>query len=583
MQYGQIVDAYVEVQETTKRLEMTARLADLFSDTPPDQLRMAVYLTQGRVHPPFLGGELGLAEKLVVKAIALGTGHSVDEVQGSMYDTGDLGTTCESFLERKVQMALFTEELTVEKVYGNFLKMVDATGPASQDLKMKLVADLLHSASPVEGRYIVRTILGRLRLGVGDMTIIDALGSAFGVERKPLERAYNIHPDLGEIAAAIAEDGPEGLDRFSISAGIPVHCMLAERLPSISDILEKMEGTAALEYKYDGLRVQAHILSDGSIELFSRQLERITDQYPDVVSALVASEPVRDTIIEGECVPIVPETGEMLPFQVVSRRRGRKHGLDRAIADIPVSIILFDCLLAGGEDVTLRSYPERRRTLEGVLTPGDGVGFAESLVTSDPVEGERFFTESIGRGGEGIVAKSVADDSIYRAGSRGFLWIKYKRDYRMELTDSLDLVPVGAYRGRGKRSGVYGALLMASYDRENDSFETVCKLGTGFDDETLKEMVEMLDDIRLDGKHPRVSSRLEADVWLEPRYVLEVAGAEITHSPVHTCALDRLREGAGLAVRFPRFTGNWRDDRSPEDATSTDEVVSMYERQVKRA
>ncbi|MCI0497109.1 MAG: ATP-dependent DNA ligase, partial [Thermoplasmata archaeon] len=399
----------------------------------------------------------------------------------------------------------------------------------------------------------------------------------------PIERAYNIHPDMGEIAAALASVGVEGLGRFRIEAGVPIHCMLAERLPSLGEIIERLEGRLALEYKYDGVRVQAHFLGDGAIELFSRQLERVTDQYPDVTDHLRQACPLPGSIVEGECVPIDPATGDMLPFQVVSRRRGRKHGLARAVEDVPVSLVLFDCLLAGGEDMTLRPYPERRAAISVVLTPTDRIGLATTLETALPADAERFFEEAVERGAEGIVAKSTAEGSIYRAGSRGFLWIKYKRDYRMEFTDTLDLVPVGAYRGRGKRSGVYGALLMAAYDRDDDTFETVCKLGTGFDDGTLAAMVQMLDGIRLERRHPRVSSRMDPDVWLEPRYVMEVSGAEITLSPVHTCALDRLRKGSGLAVRFPRFTGRWRDDRAPEDATTADEVVSMYERQVKTA
>ncbi|HID74132.1 MAG TPA: ATP-dependent DNA ligase [Thermoplasmata archaeon] len=581
MLYRQIVDTYVELEGTTKRLEMIALLADLLGATPAGEMTRVVYLTQGRVRPQFRGGELGLADKLVVRAIAMATGLSEGDVREEFYGLGDLGLACERALERKVQTALFTEDLTVERVHGNLERIVSATGANSQDLKMKLVADLLHSAAPVEGRYLVRTILGRLRLGVGDMTIIDAIARAFDVEREPLERAYNIHPDLGEIAGSLATEGVAGLERFTIEAGIPVHCMLAERLPSVAEIIERMEGQVAFEYKYDGVRVQVHILPDGEIELFSRQLERITDQYPDVVSHVADSGPETNSIIEGECVPIHPETGEMLPFQVVSRRRRRKHDLDRAMEEVPVSLILFDCLLAGGADMMDRPYPERREALQRVISFTERVRLASSLVTSDPDEAARFFDEAIEHGCEGIVAKSTASDSIYRAGSRGFLWIKYKRDYRVELTDTLDLVPVGAYRGRGKRSGVFGALLMAAYDRDSDTFETVCRLGTGFDDETLREMVRMMDAIRLERRHPRVRSRLDADVWLEPRYVMEVSGAEITQSPVHTCALGRNREGIGLAVRFPRFTGRWRDDRAPEDATTTEEIVGMYERQVK--
>lgn len=580
MLYRRIVEIYERIEATSKRLEMTSHLVDLFRSTPPDVLGRTVYLTQGRIYPQFKGLELGLAEKLVVRAISSATGFREEDVIEEWQKKGDLGLACESLLSSKRQMALFSEDLTIDRVYGNFQRIASATGASSQDLKIKLVADLLHDATPVEGRYIIRTILGRLRLGVGDMTIIDALSGAFASgQKEAIERVYSIHPDLGEIAIVLAEEGMDALSRFRIQVGIPVRCMLAERLPSIGEILAKMGGKAAFEYKYDGVRVQAHI--GDYIDLYSRQLERITEQFPDVISYLESASPKRDTIVEGECVPINPDTGEMLPFQVVSRRRGRKYGLDRAIEEYPVILILFDCLLLEGEDMTESPYLHRRKALMDALTFTDEVQLAKAIVTSDVQEAERFFHESIERGCEGVVAKSVAEDSIYRAGARGFLWIKYKRDYRMEMSDTLDLVIVGAYWGRGKRAGTYGALLMAAYDPKEDMFETVCKLGTGFDDETLKSLPVMLSRYKIDHPHARVRSRMDADVWFEPVAVIEVSGAEITLSPVHTCALGRFREDTGLAVRFPRFTGRWRDDRTPEDATTVDEIVELYKEQVK--
>ncbi len=587
MEYRLIAETYQRIESTTKRLEMTDYLVELFNSTPKEIVDKVIYLTQGKLYPDYVGIELGLAEKLAIRAMNKATGVSEGELQDMLKKYGDLGLVAENAISRKRQTTLFafneTGELTVEKVYENFEKIARAEGERSQERKIQLLVELLHSATPLEARYIVRTVVGKLRLGIADMTILDALSIAYGGSkelRSVVERAYNIHPDLGYIAKKLAEEGIEGVNKIRIQLGIPIRAMLAERLPSLEEILDKMGGKAAFEYKYDGMRIQGHIGED--VWLYSRRLENLTAQFPDVVEALKDAFKGKEAIFDGEAVPVDINTGELLPFQVVSHRRGRKYGIEKAMEEYPVVLFLFDILYLDGEDLTSKPYPERRRILESAIEETDRVKLAHRIVSDDIQEIEGFFRKAIEDGCEGLVAKNIGEESIYRAGAREFLWIKYKKDYKVEMGDTVDLVVVGAFAGKGKRRGTYGALLMAAYNPEKDRFETVCKLGSGFTDEQLASLPKMFEEFKLDRRHPRVWSEMEADYWFVPKVVLEVIGAEITLSPTHTCARDVIERGAGLAIRFPRFTGRWRDDKAPEEATTTRELVEMYRNQIKR-
>ncbi|MEM3022621.1 MAG: ATP-dependent DNA ligase [Candidatus Bathyarchaeia archaeon] len=583
MKYSIIADAYERIEATTKRLEMTELLADLFRRTPKGIIDKVVYLSQGKICPDYMGIELGVAEKLAIRAIAASSGKREGEVEELYRRVGDLGRATEVLLERRSQSTLFREALTVEDVHDAFDKISRSTGPGSVDSKIRLLTKLLNNASPKEGKYIVRTALGKLRLGIADMTILDALSVAFaGTKelREEIERAYNLSSDLGYVAKKVAEEGLDGIKRFGIILGRPIRPMLAERLSSPSEILEKLGGRGSAEYKYDGLRVQAHISGD-SILLFSRRLENITGQFPDVVSHLREAVESNGAVLEGECVGVDPNTGEMMPFQMISQRRGRKYMVEEMAEEIPVIFFAFDALYAG-RDLTREPYPVRRRELEGIVRETDFVKIAERRIVSDPMELEAYFEHAISLGCEGLVVKSLQENSVYQAGARGWLWIKYKRSYKAEAIDTFDLVPVGAFMGRGKRAGTYGALLMAAYNDEEDVFETICKLGSGFTDEDLKALPEKMKPYVIGHKHPRVKSQIEPDVWLVPSLVMEIAADEISLSPLHTCSKDSIRRGSGFALRFPRFTGNWRADKSPEDATTSKEVAEMYRNQLKR-
>ena len=580
MLYSDLAETFDRLESTGSRLEMTSILAEFFRRADKGELRSIVYLSQGKLHPDFVPGVLGMADRLVMKAIAKASGNPDDKVEKLTIETGDMGQVAETMISRKKQMALFSEELTVARVVRGLTTIENADGKDSQDTKQKTLAGLLHDSGPLEARYLCRTVTGRMRVGAADMTILDALAEAFATkeDRPAIERAFNVTCDIGLVAETIANGGMDAVRAIGVKVGSPVKVMLAERLPSISEVVEKMGGRCAMEYKYDGIRVQAHIGRD-SVKLYSRRLEDLTSNFPDIAEALRARCGHDEAIIEGECVAIDPETGFMLPFQNVTHRR-KKHGMDEAVKNVPVRIFMFDMLYADGEDWTPRPYLERRAALEEGFEIGDNVQMTTMRMVGSPEEGEEFFANAIGARCEGIMAKSVAPDSVYRAGSRGFLWIKYKKDYQQALTDSFDLVVVGAFYGMGKRAGRYGALLMAAYDGETGRFETVCKLGTGFDDAFLDAMPVLLDGSLSESKPSSVDAEMVPDVWFEPNVVLEVVAAEITLSPIHTAAKDVLKEGAGLGIRFPRFTGRVRDDKTPEQCTSVSEIIEMFEMQV---
>jgi len=571
------------IESTTKRLEMVELISDLLRRAD-DDIRETVFLLQGKVAPDYEGIELGIAEKIAIRAISSQSGKSEDEIEDELVKKGDLGKIAEELLRTKKQSALFTEELTVKRVFNTLLKLAGETGGGSQTRKLQYLQDLLQNAEPVEVRFIIRIVTGKLRVGVADMTIVDAIASAFGSREQSdiVENAFNVMPNLAELAYRAMNYGIDSLASIKLVPGIPIRAMLAERLPSLKDILDRMGGKFAIEYKYDGLRVQVHKVGD-RVELFSRRLERITSQFPDIVKEMKQRIKAETAIMDGEAVPYNFETNEMLPFQEISRRRGRKYDLDETMERIPVVVFLFDVMMLNGKSLLDFPYTERRMNLVSNINEGERVRIAKSKIVTDVESAELFFNEALEAGCEGIVAKSVESKSVYKAGAREFLWIKYKREYQLEMEDNVDLVVVGAFAGQGKRSGGYGALLMAAYSKEDDKFKTICKLGSGFSDEQLENLPRMLRDYLIPAKDRRVESSIEADFWFTPSLVLEVKGAEITLSPMHTCCKDVVRKDAGLAIRFPRFTGRWRKDKEPEEATTEQEILEMYHSQKKKA
>ncbi|MEM0136643.1 MAG: ATP-dependent DNA ligase, partial [Thermoplasmatales archaeon] len=465
MKFLELAMTLDRIEATTKRLEMVDLISDILKRAN-DDIKETVFLIQGKIAPDYEGLELGIAEKIAIKAISSQSGRKEREIEEELVRKGDLGKIAEELLTNRKQVALFSEELTVKRVFETLVRLAKESGSGSQTRKLQYLQDILQNAEPLEVRYIIRIVTGKLRIGVADMTIVDAIASAFGTKEEAdiVERSYNIMPNLSELAYRAMTYGVQSLSSIRLSPGIPVRSMLAERLPSLKDILDKMGGKFAIEYKYDGLRVQVHKTGD-RVELFSRRLERITSQFPDIVREMKERIKPETAILDGEAVPYNLETNEMLPFQEISRRRGRKYDLDETAEQIPVVVFLFDAMMINGQNLLETPYPDRRVNLLSSVNEGERVHIAKSKLVTDVDEAENFFNEALEAGCEGIVAKSVEDKSIYKAGAREFLWIKYKREYQLEMEDTVDLAVVGAFAGQGKRSGRYGALLMAIYSK----------------------------------------------------------------------------------------------------------------------
>ncbi len=590
MQFGDLAEVFDRLEKTSSRLEMTDILAEFFRNVKPEEIRKTIYLSVGRLHPDFVPLELGMADKLVLKAIASVSGRRSEEVEDLWTKTGDPGEVAEMLIAKKKQMTLFSEPLSFQNVIEGLTAIENASGKDSQDKKMKLLARMLHDSSPLEARYLCRIVTGRMRVGAGTMTAMDALASAFASkeDRPDIERAFNITCDMGLVAETLASGGLDAVKGIEVSVGNPVKVMLAERLRSLPEIMERLGGKCAFEYKYDGIRVQAHIKKGpgGFVKLFSRRLEDLTSNFPDIGEALLRQLKGREAIVEGECVAYDPDTGTLQPFQNVTHRR-KKHGMEKAVKDIPVRIFLFDMLYYDGEDYTLKPYSFRRMRLESSFKDDDSerydrIGYTSRAIIDSDEKAQEFFDGAIAARCEGIMAKSLSEDSVYRAGSRGFLWIKYKKDYTQALVDSFDLTVVGAFYGMGKRAGKYGALLMAAYDPDTGRFGTACKLGTGFDDAFLDAMPGLLEKYRCETKPASLDAEMVPDVWFIPGVVLEVTAADISLSPIHTIAYGTVKEDAGLGLRFPRFTGRVRDDKTPEQCTTASEIVEFYRMQEDR-
>ncbi|MGD0256359.1 MAG: ATP-dependent DNA ligase [Thermoplasmata archaeon] len=586
MQFAELAAAYEKLEATKKRLEMRALLVDLLRPLRPPELGRVLYLSQGLLRPEYEGVELGVADSLARKAVGLATHTPEAEVARRTKEVGDLGLTVARLLEERSRLPT-EDRLTVAEVYRELGEIAAAKGAGSQEVKVRNLTALLGRAAPVEAKFLVRFVLGTLRVGVREMTILDALTEVYAdgskAARARIEAAFNLCSDLGLLADALVDGGLAALDRIGLEVGRPVRPMLAEREPSLAEVLERMKGTAAVEVKYDGLRVQAHVARDGTVRLFSRRLEETSAQFPELVGDLPKAIASLPAIVEGECVPIDPETDEIQPFQEVSRRRGRKHDLEKAQSEIPVCLFLFDVLLAGGTPVWERDFPERRALLGSILHPTERVRLASQRVVTSVEDATTFLEEAIAAGGEGLMAKSVAPGSAYHAGARGFWWIKYKRDYTVGLTDSVDGVIVGGFHGRGRRAGHFGAYLLAVYDPKRDRFESFCKVGSGFDDAALAEMPRRLRGLAVPERPAEVDSGIVPDQWFRPGVVLEVRGAELTLSPVHRAAVGAVRAGLGFALRFPRFTGRIREEKSATDATTATELLHMYRSQVRQA
>jgi DNA ligase-1 len=469
-------------------------------------------------------------------------------------------------MTKKKQVTLFAKPLTVRKVFDNIKSLPEITGEGSVDRKIAAVAELLTSASPLEAKYVTRTVLGDLRIGVAEGRLRDAIASAFNVSPEVVEHAYMLTTDYSVVAKAAAAGRKRGLEELGLQVGHPVSPMLAQRAEDVDEVLRRMEGKAAFEIKLDGIRIQVH--KDGEkINLFTRRMEDYTSMFPDLIEPLRQALKPERAIVDGELVAIDPRTRKPMPFQEVLKRR-RKYEIKRAIEEIPVEIHLFDVLMSGKQTFLDQPFVKRRAMLEKLVKPVKGkVLIVEQLITGDREEINAFMRKSLEIGHEGLLAKDL--EASYRAGRREFIWLKLK-----PTLETLDLVVVGALYGKGKRAGYFGSYILAARDEKSGRYKTVTKCGSGYTDEDLKELTKLFKKFRLKKPHPDVDIEIDCDVHLEPKIVFETIYEEIQVSPAE-------KHTSGMGLRFPRYV-RIREDRRPQEATTVKEIAELFKRQEKR-
>jgi DNA ligase 1 len=568
LKLSELADYFEELDGLASRNAMIDKLASLFKASgDPEELRRIVYLLEGIMLPPYEVANIGISEQFMARAIAEATGVDIDKVRDLFRDIGDYGSVAEELITWR------GDRLSVLDAYNSLLELTGISGKGSVEARVSGLAALIRRMGPKEARYILRVPIGKLRLGIGDPTIMDALSCAYAGDRslRPvIERAYDVSADMGRVACILWLEGPKRLKSFQVRIGIPIRVELAERSETIEGILKRL-GKCAIEPKYDGFRCQVHKDGD-TVSIFTRNLENATAMFPDVVQATLRQIKAKQAIFEGEAVSYDPETREFHPFQVTVTRK-RKHLVEVKEEELPLKLMAFDCLYRDGETILYEPYVERRQVLQEIISPDFTIQITDAIITDDVDEAVTFFNAMLTAGLEGIMAKNL--DSSYMAGCRTYDWIKFKRSYEGKLRDTVDCAIVGYFAGRGKRAawGI-GSILCAVYNKELDRFETITRVASGLSDQGWRDMKAALDEVRAEEKPARVESLYNPSVWVKPTYVTEVLADEITRSPNHTAGRDGGK--TGYALRFPRIVIAFRADRAPEDATTVDEIKEMY-------
>lgn len=549
--YSEMVEVYEELDSTTKRLEKTSILAKFFNEIGNEDselLPVVTLLSLGRVFPTWSEEELGIGSKLLMKAIALVVGVKPEDVEDKQRDAGDIGRAAQELFLKKKQATLFSRKLTIEKVQSNLMKIAKVSGNRAQSKKLEILRELLSSASPTEAKYITRTVIEELRVGVGEGTIRDALAQAFDVDKAVVERAHMLTNDLGLVAEVSKEEGVEGLQKLSLNPGKPVKPMLAQLSPGIEASITEM-GWAYCETKYDGIRVQIHRLGD-DVNIFTRRLENISNAVPEIIEYVRKDLPSKNFIVEGEI--IVTRDGKPISFQYILQRVRRKYDIERMRNEVPLKLYLFDVLYYE-EPLIDAPFEKRREVLESIvnITP-EKIELSEQVkVTTESVkEAQDLFNNSIKGGHEGIMIKDPT--APYIPGIRGKKMLKFKAE-----PETLDLVVVGGTYGKGKRAHFIGSYLLAARD-ENNELKTLAHAATGLDDKTLQELSEL--------SEPLITSKVGRQVHIAPHIILEIAYSEIVKSPEYE---------SGYSLRFP-VVKRIRDDLSLDDIDTVDRIDSMF-------
>ncbi|NOZ76786.1 MAG: ATP-dependent DNA ligase [Euryarchaeota archaeon] len=552
MRYSELVSIYDRLGATASKLEKTSIITEFLKETPPELLDTVPHLLMGTVFPSWSPLDLGVGPGLVYDAITFVTGIRKEEVKDLVREEGDIGSAAEKLFQKKAQTTLFSETLTVEKIRASLEKVARAEGTGSQDRKLKIVAELLSNAQPAEAKYLIRTILGELRVGVAEGLLRDAIAKAFGTTPEVVERAYMLSNDIGRVASIAAREGEEGLKGVSMTVGVPIKPMLAQLAPSMEKVLEDIP-EPALEVKYDGARIQIH--KDGeSIRIFSRRLEDVTAPLPDVLSRARQAIKADRAIVEGEAVAMDPKTGRPAPFQDILRRFRRKYGVTAMVEEIPFEVYVFDCLFVDDGAIIDRPFRERRQELEAIIEPVASFELAVQLVTKSLEKAEAFYRESLEMGHEGLMIKNL--DAPYIPGARVGHMYKIK-----PVMETLDLVIVGAHWGTGKRKGWLSSYVLGARDEATGELLPVGRVGTGVTEEQLEEFTNLL--------RPLIEFEAGTEVRLKPQVVVEVAYQEIQSSPNYE---------SGFALRFPRIV-RLREDKSPREADDLDRIRALYDSQ----
>jgi DNA ligase-1 len=577
MKFSNLANYYEKLEATSKRLKLIDILAKLFKESDSAEIGKICYLIQGRVAPFYMPVEMGMAESMVAQAIGKAYGKTKDDVIKSYRRLGNIGLAAE---ELSNDERLTTKAKTVADVFNELLKIANTGGEGSVEKKITTLSDLLINLDPISVKHVVNIPLGTLRLGIGDPTVMDALSIAKTGDKKlrpVVEDAYNKTSDLGYVAEEFFKHGEKGLSTIKLIVGKPVRPALAERMPNADEVVKRMGDKFAAEPKFDGFRVQIHKSGD-KVEIFSRNLEDMTHSFPDLAEGVLKEVRAKSVIMEGEAIAYNPLTEEFLPFQETTKRR-RKYKIEETAKALPLVCFAFDILYLDGEDITGKTEDERRKLLEKIVA-GDNqtIRIAEQRIISTAKEIQEFFSEAISDGLEGLMIKKL--DAPYKAGGRGFHWIKFKRASSGDLADTVDCVLLGIYSGKGKRTdfGV-GGLLVGIYNDKDDVFETISRVGTGLTDEEFRKVHEIGKKLRLEHKPARVRSKIEPNYWVEPKEVLEIYADEITKSPIHTAGEE---DGIGYALRFPRLVKFREADKRAEDATTVDEIKKLYKNQYKK-
>jgi DNA ligase-1 len=550
MEYKDLVSVYEDLEATPSKLEKTAIITDLLKRTDQSLLDTVPHLLMGTVFPAGSSLELGVGPGVVYDAITFVTGVKKGEVKALVKEMGDVGSAAEKLSHRKIQTTLFSQRLTVEKVKANLEKVALAQGPGSQDRKVKLISELLTNAEPIEAKYLVRTMLGELRVGVAEGLLRDAIARTFGTTPQMVERAYMLSNDFGRVALIAAREGEEGLKQVSMKVGVPIKPMLAQIAPSLEKALVDVE-RPSLEIKYDGARIQVHKEGD-HVRIFSRRLEDVTSSLPDILERARKAIRAKRAIVEGEAVAVDPATGRPRAFQQILRRFRRKYDVEEMRKEIPFEVYLFDCLFVEGEAMIDVAFHERRERLEGIVTPQDGFELAQQLVTPSLEEAEAFYQRALEIGHEGIMIKN--QDAPYVPGARVGHMYKIK-----PVMETLDLVIIGASWGAGKRKGWLSSYVLGSRDANTGRILPVGRVGTGVTEEQLEEFTKLLE--------PLIEFEEGTEAKLKPEVVVEVAYQEIQKSPNYE---------SGFALRFPRII-RLREDKSPAEADSLERIGDLYD------